>query len=62
MARLLAGKSISAVARDNGIHRSTIYHWRNEHPYFNIVFDQALAFLISGINLIDGSTAGEIDP
>ena len=41
MAGLLAGKSVSAVARENGIHRSTIYHWRNEHPYFNIVLDQA---------------------
>jgi transposase-like protein len=41
IAGLLAGKSVSAVARENGIHRSTIYHWRNEHPYFSIVLDQA---------------------
>ena len=40
IAALLAGKSVSAVARENGIHRSTIYHWRNEHPYFNRVLDQ----------------------
>ena len=41
VAGLLAGKSVSAIARENSIHRSTIYHWRNEHPYFNIVLDQA---------------------
>jgi transposase-like protein len=41
LAGLLAGKSVSAVARENGIHRSTIYHWRHEHPYFGIALDQA---------------------
>jgi transposase-like protein len=41
LAGLLAGKSVSAVARDNGIHRSTIYHWRHQHPYFSIALEQA---------------------
>jgi transposase-like protein len=41
IAGLLAGKSVSAVARENGIHRSTIYHLRLEHPYFKIVLDKA---------------------
>jgi transposase-like protein len=41
LAGLLAGKSVSAVARENGIHRSTIYHWRHEHPYFGMALDQA---------------------
>lgn len=41
IAGLLAGQSVSAVARENGIHRSTIYHWRLEHPYFKIVLDKA---------------------
>jgi transposase-like protein len=41
IAGLLAGKSVSAVARENSIHRSTIYHWRLEHPYFKIVLDKA---------------------
>jgi transposase-like protein len=40
IAGLLAGKSVSAVARENGIHRSTIYEWRNEHPYFSLVLEQ----------------------
>jgi transposase-like protein len=40
IAGLLAGKSVSAVARENGIHRSTICQWRNEHPYFGLVLDQ----------------------
>ncbi len=40
IAGLLAGKSVSAVARENGIHRSTIYEWRNEHAYFGLVLDQ----------------------
>src|SRR5438876_768259 len=38
---LLAGKSVSAVARENDIHRSTIYLWRKEHPYFNIALAEA---------------------
>jgi transposase-like protein len=41
LAGLLAGKSVSAVARENGIHRSTVYHWRHEHPYFGIALEQA---------------------
>jgi transposase-like protein len=41
VAGLLAGKSVSAVARENNIHRSTIYHWRLEHPYFKVVLDKA---------------------
>jgi transposase-like protein len=41
LAGLLAGKSVSAVARENGIHRSTIYHWRHEHPYFGMALEQA---------------------
>ena len=41
VAGLLAGKSVSAVARENGIHRSTIYNWRHEQPYFTLVLDQA---------------------
>ena len=41
IAGLLAGQSVSAVARQNGIHRSTIYHWRLEHPYFKTVLDKA---------------------
>jgi transposase-like protein len=41
IAGLLAGQSVSAVARENGIHRSTIYHWRLAHPYFKIVLDKA---------------------
>jgi hypothetical protein len=41
LAGLLAGKSISAVARENDIHRSTIYLWRREHPYFNIALAEA---------------------
>jgi transposase-like protein len=40
IAGLLAGKSVSAVARENGIHRSTIYEWRNEHAYFSLVLEQ----------------------
>jgi transposase-like protein len=41
LAGLLAGKSISAVARENGIHRSTIYEWRHQQPYFTFALDQA---------------------
>jgi transposase-like protein len=41
LAGLLTGKSVSAVARDNGIHRSTIYQWRHQHPYFTLALDQA---------------------
>ena len=41
LAGLLAGKSVSAVAREHGIHRSTIYTWRQEQPYFTIALDQA---------------------
>lgn len=41
LAGLLAGNSVSAVARESGIHRSTIYHWRHEHPYFGVALEQA---------------------
>jgi transposase-like protein len=41
IAGLLAGKSVSAVARENNIHRSAIYHWRLEHSCFKIVLDKA---------------------
>ena len=41
LAGLLAGKSVSAVARENDIHRSTIYTWRHEQPYFTTALDQA---------------------
>jgi transposase-like protein len=41
LAGLLAGKSVSAVARENGIHRSTIYQWRHDQPYFTLALDQA---------------------
>src|SRR5271169_3262589 len=41
LAGLLAGKSVSAVARENGIHRSTIYEWRHQQPYFTFALDQA---------------------
>ena len=41
LAGLLAGKSVSAAARENVIHRSTIYHWRHEQPYFTFALDQA---------------------
>lgn len=41
LAGLLAGKSVSAAARENGIHRSTIYNWRHEQPDFSLVLDQA---------------------
>jgi transposase-like protein len=41
IAGLLAGKSVSAVARENNIHRSTIYHWRLEHSCFKVVLDKA---------------------
>src|ERR1700689_2483066 len=42
---LLAGQPIAAVARDNGIDRSTIYHWRRDHPHFTFALDQARARL-----------------
>src|SRR5579863_9378541 len=38
---LLAGQPIAAVARDNGIDRSTIYHWRKDHPHFTFALEQA---------------------
>jgi len=41
LAGLLSGKSVSAVARENGIHRSTIYEWRHQQPYFTFALDQA---------------------
>ena len=41
LAGLLAGKSVSAVARENDIHRSTIYAGRREHPYFNVALAEA---------------------
>jgi transposase-like protein len=41
LAGLLAGKSVSAVARENGIHRSTIYEWRHQQPCFTFALDQA---------------------
>jgi transposase-like protein len=41
LADLLAGKSVSAAARENGIHRSTIYNWRHEQPDFTLALDQA---------------------
>ena len=41
LAGLLAGKSVSAVARENGIHRSTIYEWRQQRPYFTFALDKA---------------------
>jgi transposase-like protein len=40
LAGLLAGKSVAAVARENGIHRSTIYQWRHQQPYFTLALDQ----------------------
>jgi transposase-like protein len=40
IAGLLAGKSVSAVARENSIHRSTIYEWRNAHASFGLVLEQ----------------------
>jgi transposase-like protein len=43
LAALLVGKSISAAARENGIHRSTIYNWRQQHPSFVHILDQARA-------------------
>ena len=42
---LLSGQPIAAVARDNGIDRSTIYHWRKDHPHFTFALDQARARL-----------------
>ena len=42
---LLAGQPIAAVARENGIDRSTIYHWRKDHPHFTFALDQARARL-----------------
>src|SRR5579862_7963459 len=42
---LLAGQPIAAVARANGIDRSTIYHWRRDHPHFTFALDQARARL-----------------
>src|SRR5579862_5027121 len=42
---LLSGQSIAAVARENGIDRSTIYHWRKDHPHFTFALDQARARL-----------------
>ena len=41
LAGLLAGKSISAAARENGIHGSTIYEWHHQQPYFTLALDQA---------------------
>ncbi len=41
IAALVAGKSITAAAREAGVHRSTIYQWRREHPEFQLVLDQA---------------------
>src|ERR1700722_9887448 len=41
LAGLLAGKSVAVVARENGIHRSTIYEWRHQQPYFTFALDQA---------------------
>ena len=41
LAGLLAGRPIAAVARENGIDRSTIYHWRKDHPHFTFALDQA---------------------
>jgi len=38
---LLAGRPVAAVARENGIDRSTIYHWRRDHPHFTFALDQA---------------------
>ena len=41
LAGLLAGKPIAAVAREHGIHRSTIYAWRRDQPVFILALDQA---------------------
>ena len=41
LAGLLAGKSVTAVARENGIHRSTIYEWRHQQRHFIFALDQA---------------------
>src|SRR5258708_3241150 len=41
LAGLLAGQPVAAVAPDHGIHRSTIYNWRHEHPHFTFALDQA---------------------
>ena len=41
LADMLVGKPIAAVARENGIHRSTIYAWRRDQPVFTIALDQA---------------------
>lgn len=38
---LLSGQSVAAVAREHGIHRSTIYNWRKDHPHFTFALDQA---------------------
>jgi transposase-like protein len=45
LAGLLAGQPIAAVAREHGIHRSTIYNWRNDHPGFAAALNQARASL-----------------
>jgi len=41
LAGLLAGKSVSGAAKENGIHRSTIYHWRHEHSRLGLALEQA---------------------
>ena len=42
---LLSGNSVTAVAREHGIHRSTIYNWRHDHPHFSLALDKARARL-----------------
>jgi transposase len=42
VAALLAGKSISTAARENGIHRSTIYEWQ-QSPNFLSALQSARA-------------------
>jgi transposase-like protein len=45
LAGLLAGQPVAAVAREHGIHRSTIYAWRRDHPHFSQALDQTRSAL-----------------
>ena len=49
LADMLAGKPIAAVARENGIHRSTIYAWRRDQPVFILALDQARSRLSASL-------------
>ena len=41
VAALAQGRTVSAAARDVGVHRSTIHQWLRDHPEFKAAVNSA---------------------